>query len=231
MAAVDAIHEQIVVSLLGGEGFSVNAVLRSIKSHHERAKLTLRLIDLKLEKIHRELFNLINRHIEPIRDIRNKFAHGLWGECQSVPESLILGENRQWVDIFGAGLQIMASESRITKARDFLSKLLTENNIKYSLDPSDRAEITSILMEMGSDTSIQKVWSWFAQSDETGNQMDAEVWTPADALLAAKAAEAAYVTTAAFSGCVGPLARDAEPLLAKVRSQGLLHRNPYSPVQ
>ena len=75
---------------------------------------------------------------------------------------------------------------------------------------------------------MQRVWSAFTQNDDQNSQMDAEVWTPADALLAAKAAEAAYVTTAAFSGCVGPLARDAEPLLARIQSEGLLRQNPFA---
>lgn len=119
MAAVDAVHEQIIVSLLGAEGYSVNAVLKSVKSQHERTKLTLHLIDLKLERVHRELFNLINKQIAPIREIRNKFAHGLWGECQSIPGSLILGESKGWVDRLGRGLQIMASQSKTNRAKGF----------------------------------------------------------------------------------------------------------------
>ncbi|MCD4509699.1 hypothetical protein LQT97_00480 [Brucella pseudogrignonensis] len=223
MAAVDAVYDQIVVQLLGAEGYSVSAMLRSIKSHHERHKLTIRLIEEKLEKDHRELFILVKNKIQPIRDIRNKFSHGLWGESPTIPNSLLLGESKPFGDALGASLQLMQAAAPLERAKSFILNMI---DAKHGLGETEKQEALAIVLEMDEDVRQQKAWSLFFPKEGEPLHNNPEVWTNDDALLAAKAAEAAYVTVAACSSCIGPMAQEVAPILARVRSEGLLRQVP-----
>lgn len=221
MAAVDAEYEHIIIKLMGDEGYSVSTMLRSIRSTHERHKLTLKLIEIKLDKDHRELFNTVNNLIKPVRDIRNQFAHGLWGYCSSIEDGLLLSETKPWGDMLGAAMQLMKKSSPLNNAKNFIFKLLEH---KDKLGTAEQKEASAILFELNESIRGESAWSLFFPEETERSQNDPQVWTVNDALLAAKAAEAAVNTIAACSSCVGPMAQEVAPVLAKVQSEGLLRQ-------
>jgi len=222
MAAVDSVYDQMLVYLLGAEGNSVSTVLRSIRSNPEKLRLTSRLIEAKLQDDHLKLFRLINNEIAPIRDIRNQFAHGLWGETPSLPESLLLGESQPFNNLIGASIEAFAKEGPLQRAKNFLFDLMMAENDKKRLNEEERIEVTTILSEMTKNTGDHKIWPLLFESNEPKQFSNPQVWEKSDISLATNAAMAAYLTVAAFSSCVGPMAQEVAPLLAKVQSGGLL---------
>lgn len=225
-AEIDMLYEAIAVDLLGGEGMAAATVLSRMKSTHERSETVSRLLKATARNEDKALLAKINASIEPLRQIRNTFAHGIWG-ITSLKDSLLLTEGSDWNMTLGAIRQIQKATLDTGPINKLLFDLTTGENGSV-LSEKDNQTISDIRQHIDKNQRLNRAMGHFFENGPSDQDHRTKIWTIETAWQAAEAAEAAVNSVVALQICMQRSPEEVAPLRDALQSQGLLPQSPHT---
>ncbi|MCV3736860.1 hypothetical protein OCK02_11635 [Rhizobium sp. TRM96647] len=106
IAEVDQIYQLVIISLLKAEARSIASLLRAIKNSDAIEKTIERVITNHANNHLKETYKAIKPKIKQIREIRNNFAHGIWGKSVNHPNAIILTKAENISESYGISKHI-----------------------------------------------------------------------------------------------------------------------------
>lgn len=219
---VDMTLQQIAIQLLGGEGLAAATVFDGIASHHARFKAIKAVLLTHNRLDDKSLAQKVIKAIEPVRAIRNAFAHGIWGVPPSLPDHLFLTESAHWNTMIGASSQL----TTLSKEQDtvnFLVELLVGEN-GSSLSEKDQATAKQLSQKLSNSPKKQRAFEITFNSNKSSSKI--KVWSIDLAWQAVAAAEAASNTAIGLQICMDRTPEEAVALREKLLLGELLDRPP-----
>lgn len=128
---------------------------------------------------------------KPIFEIRNGFAHGIWGECNLIPNSLILCSPEEQLIAQAAHAQLMGYSLESEKESQILMNIVTGNGAS-TLSDKDKNSIIEIVSRKQNDVRRLEAFEMQLSNPKGIRPLGAEVWTRTDfrnAVLASRLAE------------------------------------------
>lgn len=222
MSDVDMSLQQIAIRLLGGEGLAAATVFASISSYYARVIAIQKVLLAHARDDDKALTRKVTDAITPVRTIRNRFAHGIWGIPSGLPDHLLLTEASKWNSLFGAGVQLGA-QAKDQETINFLSVLLIGEG-GSTLSEKDHETATDLALRLSN--SPQKQRAFGRLFDDGKSDSETQVWSIDLAWQAVEAAEAASFTATGLQICMDREPEEVGPLREKLLLGGLLDRPP-----
>lgn len=222
-SAIDAIYQQSLAELLPGEGAAISILLKRVRGHDSRLGLIKDLIKSKANDEDRRLFQIVEDAIKPVRDIRNRCAHGLWGRAEELKGRLLLTETTSHVQLMGASLQLFHRKFP-QQVINVVAPLIFDsaspevpseayNKLRELLDEAQRVNAENVEQSKCFETA------------EALNQK-IHVWSVADAQSAVRAAIAAQHSMEACQMCLNSTEERVQPLRDALLTERLLRQPP-----
>ncbi len=222
MSDADMTLQQIAIGLMGGEGLAAATVFGSINSPEVRLKIVKNLLASNARAADRTLIQNVMTAIEPLRKIRNDFAHGIWGASSGLPDHLMLTKASAWNARRGAAHQLTGHNDSGPLPM-FLNALL-DGSSGSQLSATDKETLSKLLIDRShapaKRAAMEKIFD-----QETENAVT-QVWSIELAWQAVSAAEAASQTVIGLQICMDRTPEEASQLRQSLLSQGLLTRHP-----
>lgn len=220
---IDLLFEQILTKLLAAEGAAVGILLRSIPSHHSRIKVIKELIKGHVNKENGELFRAAMKAVDPVRTIRNKFAHGIWGYSSDHPESLILAESGALNTSYSAAAQI-SEFTYFEEIKNLLTNTLT-GETGSQLSDVDRNQAIELILKVQQNPKTQRAFDLlFGGQNKLISAC--EVWSLEQILKASIAASAAQHTIVGCQICFDFSRDNTYQIRSHILQNGLLLVDP-----
>lgn len=220
---IDLLIEQILINLLPAEGASVGVLLRSMPSHHSRIKVIRELIKGHVNKENGELFRAAMKAVDPVRAMRNKFAHGIWGYSSDYPECLILAESGALNTSSAAAAQI-SEFAYFEEFKNLLTNALT-GETGSQLSDVDRNQAIELILKVEHSPKRQRAFDLLFGRQNTPISA-CEIWSLEQMLKASIAASAAQYTIVGCQICFDSSRNNADQIRSYILERGLLLVDP-----
>lgn len=214
-AQVDAFYEAMISVTMPREAAGAKVLLARIKDGGQRRSVIRDLLAEGVRSRDRPLLRDLDKAIKPVRDIRNSFAHGLWGISWGTGDfvglkrhdGLLLMDSAVHNRRQALKTQGVAYIATVQPAMEFLRGLIyvpgSESEFSDKLASEDRTQAVKLLEDL--QAGIYKRGMPEAADDwrAPGNAYQGTVvWTQGDAEAAVLAAEACSRTARAALLCL-----------------------------
>lgn len=193
-AAIDLEMKRVAVSLHGTNAISVLQVAFKALSYENKVREYTRMSAEALGKpeVGQEISECFKASKE-IYDIRNKFAHGIWGVCPELPDAVLLTSIDERLSGQAAFSQLLGFQDDDATAQKLIKVATGEGG--SNLTESDASALFEVIAGMqNSPAKIQAFQETF-ENPRGVYAADAEVWFASDFSNAIDAANLAHKVT------------------------------------
>jgi len=183
------------VSLHGSESlFAIGTTLQLIRGDTQRLKYIRSLAKQSGRPRVSETIDWAAKFSEPVRNVRNAFAHHIWGECPVLPDALLLAAPKDRLTGHAAFSQLLSHQNADEESRVLMRIITGEGG--SNLSATDANAIFEIAVARQNNPPRLEAFSMVFDNPMDFRAPAAEVWTANDfnnALLAADIARTVVV--------------------------------------